>query len=166
MNGSSSFAFNLRLLGLGFAILVLASCHKDEIPDLSKDWDSITFGYYFGECGGEECVEIFKLEKSQLSEDSLDHYPHGPDLITVFVPLSQDKFELAKALPVKIPRELYALRNQTIGCPDCGDWGGLYLQWNGCGERYYWQIDNMNENLPAFLIPFKEEMMELIRTIQ
>lgn len=42
---------------------------------IESNQEYILMSRYYGMCGGESCVETFKLENSKIFEDSLDHYP-------------------------------------------------------------------------------------------
>ena len=62
------------------ALIVLSACDEADLKEGEGTTDYIVFGHFYGECVGEQCVEIFKLTKDQLSEDSNDTYPgsdHG-----------------------------------------------------------------------------------------
>ena len=59
---------------------------------------TLTFGHYFGFCQGEECIEIFKLTNSELSEDTTDQYPGQQFYNGMFIALSQEKFVLPESI--------------------------------------------------------------------
>lgn len=60
------------------ALLILLSlttgCEKEDDIKLS-DSDYLIFGHFYGECVGEACVEILRLEESKLLGDTKDNYP-------------------------------------------------------------------------------------------
>jgi len=62
-----------QLLLVFLLSLLFISCHKDDIKPKSKDY--LVFGRFYGECAGEKCVEIYKLDQDQLQEDTKDIYP-------------------------------------------------------------------------------------------
>ena len=52
---------------------VLVGCNNSDDIALTDD-DYLIFGHYYGECGGEGCIETFKLTSNTLYEDTLDNY--------------------------------------------------------------------------------------------
>ena len=76
-------------------------------------------------CMGEQCVEIFRLEKDKLFEDTKDLYPSRIDFYDGnYVQLSKQKFNDSKDLTNYFPTELLNETDTVIGQPDAGDWGG------------------------------------------
>ncbi len=128
--------------------------------------DYIVFGHFYGECIGEQCVEIFKLTETDLSEDITDHYPNisGP-YIGNFQVLDHALFEAVTVVRPAIPRELLATDAKVIGIPDGGDWGGIYLEISVDGEIQYWLIDKMRSNLPGYIIPLVDQIEKDIELI-
>src|SRR5688572_18763182 len=65
-------------------LLALAACSEEEVKsDLPKklepiDLESLNsyliFGHFYGECGGEACVENFLVTHAELREDSRDDF--------------------------------------------------------------------------------------------
>ena len=147
------------------ALLILSAC-EDESKKAETTADYIVFGHFYGECGGEQCVEIFKLTKDQLFEDSNDTYPSSDHVYNGnFHSLDQQKFELVKDLVNHIPQDLLSVTDKVIGAPDAGDWGGIYFEISHDGEHKYWLIDKMEGNLPEYLRPFVEEIGSSISAI-
>ena len=64
---------NLVFTAILLSTLLMASCKKNE--DDQKNENYLIFGHYYGECGGETCIEIYCLESSRLLEDLNDNYP-------------------------------------------------------------------------------------------
>ena len=90
--------------------LLLTGCAKDSIG-LSTD-DYLIFGHFYGECGGEQCIEIFKLENGRLYEDTKDIYPNGNGVYEGdFKELSIDKYELVKGILADFPNDLLNIDN-------------------------------------------------------
>src|SRR5687767_5398756 len=52
-------------------LLSLTACQQEDLADP----DYLVFGHFYGECQGESCVEIFKLDPKSLFEDTKDAYP-------------------------------------------------------------------------------------------
>ena len=92
--------YTICLIGLLFS-----SCKKDTIAQSNSDY--IIFGHFYGECSGERCIEIFKLEKDKIFEDKNDFYPNFKSFYTGdFFQISQDYFEYAKDLNSSFPKDL------------------------------------------------------------
>ena len=58
---------------LAFALL-LGACNSSDDDANPQDLDYLIFGHFYGECFGENCIEIFKLEADALYEDDNDVY--------------------------------------------------------------------------------------------
>jgi hypothetical protein len=145
-------------------VIALASCaDEDEL----RGADYILFGHYYGECGGETCVEIFKVTDYILSEDMLDNYPAaGKRYQGVYLPLpDQSNLDEVKTLAADIPAQLLSTQDKVIGMPDAGDWGGIYFQISRGGKTQYWLIDKKEQNIPAYLRPFVAAINEKIALI-
>lgn len=141
--------------------LIFSSCSSDDDANLT-DMDYLIFGHFYGMCGGEECVEIFKLIDDRLYEDSLDDYS-ATDF--KFYQLGQDLFDQIKDLRDDFPKQLL-LEDETIfGCPDCADGGGLHIQLFKDGKLYTWKIDQMKENVPEYLHDFMDKVNDKIALI-
>lgn len=61
-------------------VVALCACDTEEEPLLiaekpTSQGDYIIFGWYYGFCAGEQCIEIFKLTGDGLYEDRNDNYP-------------------------------------------------------------------------------------------
>jgi hypothetical protein len=147
-------------------VLILISCEKDDNTELSKS-DYITFGHFYGECMGEQCIEIFRLEKDILFEDNTDQYPNSAKFyIGNWVQQSQQKFDDTKDLIYYFPKELLNETDTVIGQPDAGDWGGLYVEYNFNGVRRFWLLDKMKSNIPTRYHNFIDKVNEKIAQLQ
>lgn len=145
--------------------LLFTSCNKDEI-ELS-DSDYIIFGHFYGECMGEQCVEIFRLEKEKLFEDTRDLYPSNNGFYSGnYVQLSQQEFDETKDLKDSFPTDLLDETEVTIGQPDAGDWGGLYIEYNLNGIRKFWLLDQNKNNVPTKYHDFIDKVNEKISLLQ
>jgi len=140
-----------------FAVLsmLLSACNKDEdlpIPEV----DYLIFGHFFGECQGEECVEIFKLEEGKLYEDSNDTYPGSSDFyMASYSELPDGIFDQVTGLEDLFPAGLLNEEGVVIGQPDAGDWGGLYIEYKSGETQKFWLLDlakeNVSEDYHAFI---------------
>lgn len=146
-------------------ILFASSCKKDEA--LIAEDDYLIFGHFYGFCGGEQCIEIFKLNASQLFEDQSDNYPLANQGFYngVFNALPDSKFQVSKSLIADFPIDLLNLTDTIIGCPDCLDQGGIYLEYNFSGVHRFWIIDNIDLNQDAYLINYKQKVRDKITEI-
>lgn len=95
-----------------FATFFLISCKKDNEVNLSKT-DYIIFGHFYGECIGEQCVKIFKLDKKKLFEDTKRIYPTGNSFYEGrFDQLPKEKFDITKDLTNYFPMSLLKEKKQ------------------------------------------------------
>ncbi len=147
---------------LSLSILSFATCDKEQ-PTVLDENDFLIFGHFYSECDGEYCVETFKLTYDQLFEDLNDNYP-GTDFD--FVVLPDEKFEQVKDLPHRLPHELLTTEEDYFGCPDCGDQGGLLIQYSQNGNLKSWKIDQAKRDIPSYLHGFVDNVNEKIRLIQ
>lgn len=163
------------LMIICLAIVVLTSCQKSSSAlsdsDTSgsgiSDSDHIVFGHFYGKCVGEKCIEIFRLEKDKLFEDTKDQRPNSEDFyIGNYVQLSQQKFMDTKDLTTYFPTDLLNETNHVIGQPDAGDWGGLYVEYNFNGVRKFWLLDQMKSNVPTKYHSFIDKINEKIKQLQ
>ena len=130
------------------------------------DSDYIIFGHFYGECWGEECVEIFKIENENLYEDTTDHYPFGnAPYDGMYVPLSSAKYELVKDLVTHVPNQLLNETDTIIGIPDAYDQGGYYLELEEAGNVRFWMIDSDTGNIPGYLHAFTDTLNNYIGRI-
>jgi hypothetical protein len=158
-----------NLLYALFALLTpgfFSSCEKDEV-DISGKGDYLIFGTFYGECGGERCVDIYKLENDRLLEDKKDMYP-GSDFYPFddFEVLSQEKFELVKDLIDFLPPSLVSEESGVIGQPDAGDWGGAFVEYKSGNIHKYWLLDQMETNMPEAFNVYVDKINEKEALIQ
>jgi hypothetical protein len=148
-----------RLFILFIAIagfISISSCSQDEVTKTSDD-SYLVFGRFYGECLGEQCVEIFKLEHERLFEDTNDIYPGNDNFYTGnFVELGNDKYQLVKDLRNHIPKKLLEEIQVVYGCPDCADQGGLYIEYKSDAIHKYWILDQSKTNVPEYLHAFMD----------
>lgn len=151
-----------NLIGLFIAILFFAACNKDE----GGIEDYLIFGHHFGMCVGEECREYFKVTATELIE-----YEDNctPGMLSSCIPnstqLSAAKFAFAQNLIANFPDSLFNETATTIGCPDCADQGGLYLEIKQGDVIRYWDLDHQNSGLPTYLHAYADEVKAAIDAI-
>ena len=146
-----------------FSILTisfLCSCEmtmdNGKIANLNENLTTnsyLIFGAYHGECLGEDCVEIYKIENNELFKDTLDIYPAVSNLPYggSYVKLGNEYYEIVKSLLDNIPKELENEENIIIGQPDSHDQGGILIEIVIDGEKKDWLIDNDKDNVPEYL---------------
>jgi len=157
---------SLVILGL---TLTVVSCKKEDDKEgirLSGS-DYLVFGHFYGECGGEQCIETFKLEHDRLSEDDNDTYP--PQSLGFYNghynELGATLYNQVKDIVDYFPTALLNETETTIGMPDAGDWGGVYIEYKVNGVHKYWLVDQKTENDPSYLGPFVVKINEKIAII-
>ncbi len=143
-----------------FSFIFLGCSSEDETKPNNDDY--LIFGHFYGFCVGENCIEIFKLTNNTLYEDSNDNYSINP---LNFEPLESTKFELVKDLMLYFPEKLLTENEDIIGCPDCADGGGLYIEYSKNGIVKHWKIDQMKMNVPTYLHAFMDMLNEKIALI-
>ncbi len=141
--------------------LLLISCSNDDSISLSET-NFLIFGHFYGECLGEHCIETFKLSDTQLFEDTLDLYSGTEQN---FVALDQAKFEQVKDLINFFPNQLFSESETILGCPDCADGGGMFIQYSENGKLRSWRIDLDKRHVSAYLHNFIDKVMEKISLI-
>lgn len=149
-----------------FLLLVLAAlfsnCSKETNPEASF----LVFGHFYGECMGEQCVEIFKIHDDKIFEDSNDQYPNQNAFYNGnFKEIDQSKFEQIKGLMDDFPMSLFEEVESVIGQPDAGDWGGLYIEYKDENQHDFWLLDQMQSNVPSTYHNFIDKVNEKIAII-
>jgi len=144
------------------SVLLSSSCKKDDKKEIAEK-DYLIFGHFYGECMGEECIEIFHLTDEQLSEDQKDLYPDQTSFYNGdFTALSSEKFDLVKDLIDLFPEKLLLETDKVLGHPDAGDWGGLYIEYNFDGKQQFWLLDQKKSNIDEYLWDFVDAVNEKI----
>ncbi|MCH9661254.1 MAG: hypothetical protein K0U54_10130 [Bacteroidetes bacterium] len=146
-----------------FAFGIFLSCNSDDDASVVLgEQDFLIFGHFYGECEGERCVETFKLTNTDLSEDTLDDYG-GQE--RAFELLDDAVYIEVKDLINFFPQQLLSEEDTILGCPDCADGGGLYIQYSDNGAAKSWRIDQGKEAVPTYLHTFMDKVNEKIRLI-
>lgn len=141
-----------------FSILLLTACSKE---DVNND-DYLIFGQFYGECLGESCVETYKLTSSELYLEENDSYDKSN---MSFDKLKKAEYKKVKDLLKEFPKELMD-ETETIGCPDCVDQGGYYLEYKKDGIKYFWRIDKNKTKCPDYLIPFLNKLDQSLEELK
>ncbi|MFP4846483.1 hypothetical protein [Winogradskyella sp. PE311] len=141
---------------------LLSSCSNDDSGIELNEQNFLIFGHFYGECGGEGCIETFKLTNEKLFEDTIDDYL-GQNL--EFVELNTETFNLVRDLEDFFPNQLLSVTESSIGCPDCVDAGGIFIQYSENGNIKSWRIDQIKNNVPNYLHDFIDKVNEKIAII-
>lgn len=151
-----------RILLILSIIGIVTSCSNDDDGIEINEQNFLVFGHFYGECVGEGCVETFKLTETKLFEDTIDDYS-GQNLD--FIELSNEKFQQTKDLENFFPNQLLNTQEEIIGCPDCADGGGIFIQYSNKDKLKSWRIDQDKSNVPSYLHEFIDKVNEKIRII-
>jgi hypothetical protein len=143
--------------GFKFTLVRVENCNSNYI----------IFGHFYGECGGEACIEKFKITATKIFEDTNDVYP-GTNVLTPpnYVQLSNEKFLATQDLMSFFPNGLLAETNTTIGMPDASDGGGLYIEYHFTGVHKIFLIDQFKQNVPSNYHAFMDKVNEKIALLQ
>jgi hypothetical protein len=133
------------ILSCTLLLFLMPACTKE----CSEEFEFFVFGHFYGECLGEQCVEIFKISQNALYEDSKDMYPGQDNFYSGdYFQLSNELYLLTKDIHLSFPEELWKETNTVIGQPDAGDWGGLYIEMKNSEGHDFWLLDKKMENIP------------------
>lgn len=154
-------SYSLMALLVGFSAV---SCTSDDTNNAPKDF--LVFGHFYGMCGGEECVEIFKITDNALKEDGKDEYPNRDKLYEGdYTTLATEDFDKVKDLRDHFPKKLLDETDLVLGCPDCADGGGLYIEYKSGDTHRFWFIDQSQASVPSYLHDFMDLANEKISLI-
>ncbi|WNJ20956.1 hypothetical protein [Pontibacter sp. G13] len=135
-------------------------------PDLVNG-NSLVFGWFSGECEGESCIEIFKIQDNRIYEDTRDRYPQGGTWYKgSYQELAPEHFERAMKLLDLFPAQLLDELEPMIGTPDYADGGGVFIQYDFDGVKRNWSIDQIDQNIPEYILEFKAEVNRVIYSLQ
>ena len=141
---------------------ILFSCNNDDDNITINEQNFLVFGHFYGECGGEDCIETFKLTDEKLFEDTIDDYS-GQNL--EFEELENGVFLQVNDLPDFFPNQLLNESETVFGCPDCADGGGIFIQYSENGNVTSWRIDQVKSNVSSYLHDFIDKVNEKIGII-
>lgn len=130
-----------------------------------KTGDYIVFGDYYGMCAGDRCVRMYLLTESTLFEDSYKRYPSSQKPYEgAFTIDRSNRFNEVKDLRSEIPSALINSESVVLGCPDCSDGGGIYIESKIDGQVKYWLIDR--QRVPAGLEDFVMSVNQKIALLE
>lgn len=133
---------------------------------LTEAEDSFVFGQYYGFCMGEQCTNLYLIKDEKLFADDMERLMHPDDLVFGSVALSDEKYQLAKTLLEAFPSKLLDEESETIGCPDCADQGGYFIELTtNNGEKQRWYLDNFKNSLPDYLVAYTKKIDEVLEEL-
>ena len=161
----------ILLLTMGIVTIGNTGCKDEVCGDLTGDLEYFVFGHFYGECAGEGCVEMFKVEEGKLYEDDIDDYPNYTSPIEAhWNELPAEKYNEVKNLSGEVPMELFDETDHVLGIPDGGDWGGIYVEFKYSGSQSsksgFWLLDKNENNMAQVYNDFVDKIEEKITVIQ
>lgn len=143
-------------------LIVWSSCQDKDQPKMTEDM--LIFGEAYGYCAG-DCAHFFKLENNQLTADNIERFD-GSEPTFSNQAFTSAQYEIATELLESIPEYLLLNANQTIGCPDCADQGGVYLFLTRDAQKYFWNIDTSVSNQPEEIRDYIAQVRSVIDQLQ
>ncbi|HEY0654591.1 MAG TPA: hypothetical protein VGD65_15750 [Chryseosolibacter sp.] len=133
--------------------------------EIESPVDSFVFGRYYGYCAG-DCFHAFVVKENSLYQSENETYPSkdAPWSLPSLRLLSEDQKALVADLPSLIPQSLLNTSETVIGCPDCGDFGAIYIELNQNGNKRFWYVDNaiQEQELKDFITTIHERINLLV----
>jgi len=147
------------------SLFVLISCEKD-VPFTNIGTEHYVFGHFYGFCRGEQCIEIFKVTSTEILEDQTDKYPDRDKLFTGnFKTMPNVNHTTIVDLIKNVPDSLWLEEEIVIGCPDCADQGGIYIEVKRDNEHKFWLIDNSEAAQPQYLKEYARSLRAAIEQL-
>lgn len=143
-------------------LLVFSSCTIDQ--QVKYHYDYLVFGKYYGECIGENCVNIYKIADNKLFKDTAEILPTWvhPYQASCYAELPDSLYRISEQLLGSIPDNFLADTTIVYGQPDAGDWGGYYVEAKYDNKVRYFLLDTKKENIPKALNGFQDELESII----
>lgn len=151
----------------GLACIMLSACHDNDTSPDEQMPDSMVFGDYYGECAGNGCIDLYKIEGGAVYEDTKDAYPSQTVYSGQFARRADVSAEQVKSLLENFPEQLYDESEITLGMPDAGDWGGYYIEVIRNNTRRFWLIDKqVFEGDRAYLNTFTAQVQAKLNLLE
>ena len=147
-------------------LFLFNSCDKDDdCQVVSEENIELIFGTDYGFCV-ENCTQLFLLKNDSLYADDIDKGVPA-EIPFLATPMPAEKYEIAKILIANdvFPAALLNETNDRIGCPDCADQGGYYIEWRSTTERKKYFIDTNEEALSEYLKPYVQKVREVMEKL-
>lgn len=129
----------------------------------------IVFGSFCGHCEG-NCVSLYRIGPNVYdarADKSNNLIRKGLKSVDFSIGLSQGECDVANEINGIIPMELFDMKSQDFGCPDCADQCGYLvqiIQYNG--ETQTFRIDTQVSALPDFLQEFPGQIEEILKRLK
>ena len=155
---------------LAFILLVtlmFASCKKENNGNgqgcgNNNNFESFAFGTAYGECAG-NCATFYSISNKKIFPDDMQYYTG--QLVFKTTALTNDKYLLAKQLIDNFPAYLKNNPDQTFGCPDCHDQGGIHIETKENGIVKTWHIDNEIDKQPIQIRAYIQQLLAVLGQI-
>jgi len=150
-----------RILSCLFTGMLLVSCGSSS-EDAPKA-ETLVFGTYFGMCQG-TCFVTYRLASGVLQADRNETYISGDYTFEPTETLPAEDYTRVAGLLTTIPAVLRNGDGGTLGCPDCADQGGVYVDFTDAqGKRkvYYLDTNNTSDQAEA-VVRFKTRILEAV----
>lgn len=159
---------SLLKIFIGIALsYCFAGCHeKEEALNSEGNNQYLIVGSYYGMCAGDQCIKFVMIAGDKAYElKNISRNQDGPITYNGYVELTTDKAEIFNNVTSTIPAELFSVMDKVIGCPDCADGGGTYIETTIDGTKRYWYIDN-TINEPEYLKQWVGQINEKMRALR
>ncbi len=144
-------------------VSMFSSCSEEKIGEPTE---YLIFGHFYGFCLGDQCIQIYKLDNDHLNEDQNKTYPRYDEFyIASFIELESKYYEQVDDLTDYFPNQLLNETDTIIGCPDCADGGGLYIEYKSETIHRYWLIDQDKSRVEPYLHEFMDQVNDKIEKI-
>ncbi len=143
-----------RLIGLFTILATVMACEKEADDSIQ----TITFGTYYGECGG-TCYQSFSFKEGVFAWEQRS-YVQG-DLLDVCQGV-QDESVWAELLN-NFNLVAFVGLDEVIGCRDCADGGASFIEIEKDGEQ--WRVTFETGIPPAAMEPFHQKISDFSEEI-
>lgn len=150
----SFFISSLLLLSL------MGSCNSSDESGDTTEQVRLLFGDYAGFIPDRNYSDIYLIENSKLYLDTLSNYPTDGFYEGAYVQMDESDYLLASELISIFPSQLFDENENYIGCPDCADQGGYYVEYQSKTKHAFWNIDNNKDAIPEYLREFVDKLEE------
>lgn len=142
------------------AFASLAGCReaRDELVDTTID--NFMFSQYGCMCAG-SCISGYRLTSEGLYK-GVGTWCDPSTLVFETTSQSATDVALAQDLQALLPLEMLQSTADVYGCPDCGDWGGYYVEITQNGSTRHWRLDTQVDTLPPSIKLFAIKVRETL----
>ncbi len=144
--------------------LILNACKDDSSNNAAAVGDEFIFTKYYCYCSG-NCISGYKLTSEGLFKGAGAHCDPAT-LAFSTSSLPDDKVGLGQILLYEIPGQMLDSAKETYGCPDCGDWGGYYIQMTTGDVTRSWRLDTHKDSLPGDIKAYVETLGQIMADLQ